>query len=76
MPNSKNYWTTPSSDGSWKVKREGAERALSVHDTQAGAWAETQSRARETKGEAYLQNREGQIRERNTYGHDPRKTKG
>lgn len=76
MTNNKNYWTTPSTDGSWRVVREGAERATSVHETQTAAWKETQERARETKGEAYLQNREGQIRERNTYGPDPRKTKG
>lgn len=75
MANNKNYWTTKHEDG-WAVKREGAERATSVHDKQADAWKETQDRARESKGEAYLQNRHGEIRERNTYGHDPRKTKG
>ncbi|HRJ12897.1 MAG TPA: DUF2188 domain-containing protein [Alphaproteobacteria bacterium] len=75
MPNTKNYWTTTSGD-KWSVKREGSDRATSVHNTQAQAWQETQQRARTTGGEAFLQNQQGQIRERNTYGHDPRSVKG
>ncbi len=75
MADKKDYWATPHKDG-WQVKREGSSRATSVHRTQSEAWMETKSRARDAGGEAYLQNREGQIRERNTYGHDPRKTKG
>ncbi|MBD2842938.1 DUF2188 domain-containing protein [Erythrobacter rubeus] len=75
MSNGKDYWTAPHKDG-WQVKREGASRATSVHKTQAEAWAETKSRARDAQSEAYLQNQEGRIRERNTYGNDPRKTKG
>ncbi|XVJ51447.1 MAG: DUF2188 domain-containing protein [Vampirovibrio sp.] len=75
MAEKKSYWTTPHPEG-WAVKGEGNERATSVHSTQAKAWAETQQRARQNESEAYLQNRQGQIRERNTYGHDPEKTKG
>lgn len=69
MPNKNNYWTTKHSNG-WAVKREGNEKATSVHKTQAEAWEETKQRAREAGGEAYLQNQQGQIRERNTYGPD------
>jgi hypothetical protein len=75
MADKKDYWTTPHPDG-WQVKREGASRATSVHRTQEEAWIETRSRARGAGGEAYLQGRKGQIRERNTYGYDPEKTKG
>ena len=71
----KDYWTSPHPDG-WQVKRSGASRATSVHKTQESAWKEAKSRARSSEGEAYLQNKEGQIRERNTYGKDPRKSKG
>ncbi|GHA12154.1 hypothetical protein GCM10007989_03220 [Devosia pacifica] len=70
MANDKNYWTVKHPDG-WAVKREGAERATSVHSTQAEAWKETKERAKKTEGEAFLQGEDGQIRERNTYGHDP-----
>jgi len=71
----KNYWATPHQDG-WQVKGEGNKRATSIHATQAEAWKAAKGRAQEGRGEAYLQNRQGQIRERNTYGHDPERTKG
>ncbi|GGL64274.1 DUF2188 domain-containing protein [Wenxinia marina] len=69
------YWTTRHEDG-WQVKREGASRASSVHGTQAEAWEECKRLARGAKCEAYLQGEDGQIRERNTYGHDPRDIPG
>lgn len=75
MANAKNYWTTHRPDG-WAVQREGNERATSVHRTQDQAWTETKSRARDAGGEAYLQGENGQIRERNTYGHDPKSSRG
>lgn len=75
MPNPRNYWTSPRPEG-WAVQREGSSRATSVHGTQSEAWNEAKSRARESSGEAYLQGQNGQIRERNTYGHDPRRSKG
>lgn len=75
MPNTKNYWTTKRPDG-WAVQKEGASRATSLHSTQDAAWKETRARAKTAHGEAYLQSKSGEIRERNTYGHDPRSTKG
>lgn len=71
----KDYWTTKHPEG-WQVKGAGNERATSVHSTQSSAWAESKSRAERTGGEAYLTGQRGQIRERNTYGQDPRKSKG
>lgn len=71
----KDYWTTKHPDG-WQVKGAGNTRATSVHQTQAAAWNEAQMRARATSGEAYLTGRDGRIRERNTYGNDPRSSKG
>jgi hypothetical protein len=75
MANKNNYWTTPKGDN-WAVKREGADRASSVHSTQSEAWSETRRLARGAGGEALLQGRDGQIRARNTYGHDPFPPKG
>lgn len=72
----KDYWVSRTPDGDWRVKREGAERASSTHQTQAGAWDRARELAHESRGEAFLKNREGEIRERNTYGHDPRKSRG
>lgn len=75
MPNKKNHWTSPRPDGNWDSKREGASKGR-VFDTQAEAWSHSKQQAKQDGSEAYLQNRHGQIRERNTYGHDPEKSKG
>lgn len=75
MSSSKNYWTTKHPDG-WAVKREGADRASSVHSTQAEAWSETRRLAKGTGGEAILQGEDGKIREKNSYGVDHFPPKG
>lgn len=64
------------SGGKWGVKKEGSARAASSHKTQSTAWKKGQSIAKTEKTEAYLHGKDGRIRERNTYGHDPRKSKG
>lgn len=70
------YWTQKRPDGTWESKREGSSRASLVTEKQSDAWDYSRSQARQTGGEAFLKDREGKIRERNTYGHDPRKSKG
>ena len=75
MANKDNYRTSPHADG-WKVQREGNQRAKSVHNTQAEAWEKAKKWAKDNEGEAFLQNRKGQIRERNSYGNDPYPPKG
>lgn len=74
--NDKDYWVSKRPDGLWQHKREGAERAAGLHKHQEDAWDAGKEAARKAHGEAFLKNRDGQIRERNTYGHDPRSTKG
>lgn len=73
---SKNYWTKRRPDGKWETKAAGSSRASGVSDTQQEAWNRSKDLARKSGGEAFLCNRSGQIRERNTYGHDPRNIKG
>ena len=75
MPNKDNYWTTKGEDG-WKVKREGNQRATSLHETQSEAWKKARFRAKQNGGEAFLKGRDGKIRERNSYGNDPYPPKG
>ena len=71
----KDYWTTRHPEG-WQVKGAGNKQASSVHSTQTEAWSEARRLARGNSGEAYLQGRNGQIRARNSYGHDPYPPKG
>lgn len=70
------YETAPAGGGRWKVQQQGASRAVKIHDHQGTAWQQTMDLARRSRSEAFLKNRHGQIRERNTYGHDPRKSEG
>jgi hypothetical protein len=55
----------------WAVEREGGQRASSLHDTQAQAEAVGRAIARREKVEFFLHGRNGQIRERDSYGNDP-----
>ncbi|QHI70494.1 DUF2188 domain-containing protein [Tichowtungia aerotolerans] len=74
---SPNVWTKQRPDNTWQAKREGASRASGVFRTQAEAWDKSREIAKREGGEAFLCNRGGQIRERNTYtGHDPRDIQG
>lgn len=66
---------TPRDDG-WAVMREGSKRASSVHPTQKQAEKVGRQAARKDQTEFYLHNRQGRIRERDSYGSDPRSSKG
>ena len=65
----------PSAQG-WRVEIAANGRARSTHRTQAEARAAAREIARKNKKELFVHGRDGQIRERNTYGKDPRRHKG
>lgn len=71
-----NYWTHPRPDGTWGTKKEGATRDSRVFETQQESWDYTRGQAKQNNGEAFLQNKHGQIRERNSFGNDPFPPKG
>lgn len=55
----------------WAVKGEGNQRATSVHNTQQEAIDAARQIAINQGSEMLIHGRNGQIRERNTYGKDP-----
>jgi hypothetical protein len=59
----------------WAVKAEGAAQAVAVFKTQSEAWERAKAIARKERSEAILYGRNGLIRARSTYGHDPRRGK-
>ena len=75
MAKKKGVHVTPRGDR-WAVMREGNERATSLHDTQKQAEKKGRETARRNKVEFYLHNQQGEIRERDSYGSDPRSSKG
>jgi uncharacterized protein YdaT len=55
----------------WAVKKEKAERASSVHETQRDAIEQAREQARREKVEVVIHGRDGRIRDSDSYGHDP-----
>jgi len=75
MPKQGDVWVSPH-DGQWAVKVEGESEPPSVHATQEAAIEQGRERARANQSELLIQSEDGQIRERSTYGHDPRASEG
>jgi hypothetical protein len=74
--NKKGVHVTPRSDGRWNVTRDNAQRASSVHDTQATATNAARDTARREHTELFVHGRDGQIRSRDSYGNDPHPPRG
>jgi hypothetical protein len=60
----------------WAVEPEGASEPHAIFKTQSEAWERAKSIARKERSEAFLHAKNGRVRARNTYGHDPRRSKG
>jgi hypothetical protein len=63
-------------EGGWAVRREGAERASSVHETQTDAAAAARRIASREHGETFIHRPSGEIRDRDSYGNDPYPPRG
>jgi hypothetical protein len=62
-------------DDRWAVKEEGGSTPVATFRTQGQAWERAKAIARRERSEAVLHGKDGRIRERNTYGADPRGSK-
>ena len=58
-------------EGKWVVKGEGNQRATSIHDTQAAVTERAREIARRQNSELMVHGRDGEIRSRDSFGHDP-----
>lgn len=70
MADKKNMHTVPTDEG-WANRREGAERASSLHATKAEAQAAGREMAKKDGVEHLIHKKDGTIGERNSYGNDP-----
>lgn len=66
----KDYHVVPQGEG-WAVKREGAERASSLHSTQGDAIDAGKQLAKSNRTELVIHRPNGQIRDSDSYGNDP-----
>jgi hypothetical protein len=60
----------------WAWRREESERVSGITDTQAKATAEARLAAQRDGVELYVHRPNGQIRDRDSHGHDPYPPKG
>lgn len=60
----------------WKVKTVGMERAAGVFDTKAEAVTRAIGLSKNQNAELFVQNRDGKIGWKNSYGNDPKNIKG
>jgi Uncharacterized protein conserved in bacteria (DUF2188) len=63
-------------NGGWLVRVEGALRPRSTHESQAQASRAGRELARKNRSELFVHGPDGKIRERSTFGRDPRQTEG
>ena len=66
----KNQHVVPNS-GKWAVKGAGNSKATSLHDTQLEAIKAARDIAINQESELFIHGRNGQIRDRDSYGNDP-----
>ena len=71
-------WVQPhhTQDGMWQVRRDGATRASRVFETQREAEEFARGTARRERVELIVAGRDGEVREKTSYGNDPNPPKG
>ncbi len=72
----KNQHVTPHPGGGWQVKASGGKKATVVTTTQKEAIKVAREIAKNQGSEMFIHNKQGQIRERDSYGNDPHPPKG
>jgi hypothetical protein len=66
----------PRPGGRWAVQTDGTERAYRVYDGKAAAIKTARSVAANKGTELVIKNESGRIAGKDSYGNDPRRTKG
>lgn len=72
----KNQHVTPHPDGGWQVKGANNSKATVRTSTQKEAINIARSIAQNNHSEVVIHNKQGRIREKNSYGNDPYPPKG
>lgn len=70
------HYVGPNRNGGWDVKKGGAERATSHHDTKQQAVDKGREISRNQGTELRIHNRDGRISQSDSHGNDPHPPKG
>jgi hypothetical protein len=76
MPRKPAIHTQPAKQGGWANQREGSGRSIATYATKAEAQAAGRELARRDQTEHIVHTKDGRISQRNSYGNDPRRSKG
>ena len=76
MPKQGDVHVIRGNNGGWQVRVEGKTRAQSIHTAKRKPRRSAKRSARRNKSERLIHGRDGRIRDRSTFGHDPRRTRG
>ena len=71
MPRPRVQRVTPRPDGKWQHKADGNERPTRVTDTQQQSIDSAIGVAQNQGGEVIVHGKDGKIRSKDSYGHDP-----
>lgn len=72
----KSHHVVPNPNGGWDVKRGGAERSSSHHETKQEAVSRGREISRNQGSELRIHNRDGRIAQSDSHGNDPFPPKG
>lgn len=72
----KTHHVVPNPDGGWDVKRGGAARASSHHDTKVDAISSGREVSRNQGTELRIHNKDGKIASSDSHGNDPNPPRG
>jgi hypothetical protein len=75
MKNNKNVFVVKHGD-SWATRTANNQRITKTFDTQKGAIDAGRKQAIRNQSELTIQNKQGQFREKNSYGSDPKNIEG
>jgi len=74
MPRREKIHVVPHERGDWAVKREGADRASSIHNQKEDAVERAKELAKDAPlGQIIIHKKDGTIQTEHTYGKDPEK---
>jgi hypothetical protein len=76
MPRKNVHTTFNSADKNWRNISEGSQRAINVFQTKQEAQTAGKQIAKDRGVEHLVHRRDSKISERNSYGNDPRKSRG
>lgn len=66
----------PRSNGDWAVQTDGTQRADSLHERKSDAVARGRELAQNKQTELIIKNEGGKIASKDSYGNDPRRSRG